>query len=247
MIKRLMRSWDQLARTDPHWAVLTADDKAGGRWDEAAFFATGEADVAGVLERLAHLGIAVERTRALDFGCGLGRLTRALGRHFAAVDGVDISAVMVEQARARCTLANVRFVHNPAPDLRSLSPRSYALVLSLITLQHMPEAVALRYLDGLCGLLAPGGVAYVQLGTFLAVADPAARAKLARDESTTNRLYRRLRNLFRRPLRMDTHYCRLSRVLAVLERRRMEVCTVLPDASLPPPFVSHVVVFRRPG
>ena len=39
------------------------------------------------------------RDRALDFGCGVGRLTRALGDRFDAVVGVDISAGMVEQAR----------------------------------------------------------------------------------------------------------------------------------------------------
>ena len=37
--------------------------------------------------------------RALDFGCGVGRLTRALGMRFESAFGVDISAGMVEQAQ----------------------------------------------------------------------------------------------------------------------------------------------------
>ena len=39
------------------------------------------------------------RDRALDFGCGVGRLTRALGTRFESALGVDISAGMIEQAR----------------------------------------------------------------------------------------------------------------------------------------------------
>lgn len=248
MIRHLISSWDRLAETDPLWAILTSDDKAGAKWNEDEFFATGVADVELVLGRLAEFRVPVSRDRALDFGCGVGRLTRALAPRFDAVDGVDVSGAMIEKAgRIRPVPPNVRFIHNPRPDLAALQAGSYSFILSLISLQHVPETIALAYVRDMCRLLAPAGVGYVQVITFLDTADPAARDKLARDESRSNRAYRSVASLLRRkPPRMETFYCRLSRIASVLEKQRVKLVAVLPDASVPSPFVSHVLVFRKP-
>lgn len=248
MIKQIMSSWDKLAEDDPLWAILTQDDRAGGGWKEEEFFATGVADVTAVLHRLEQLNETPSFTRALDFGCGVGRLTRALAQRFVAADGVDISRVMVDRAASLKTLpTNLRFLHNPRADLTLLRGTTYSFILSLISLQHMPERVALRYIDDMCRLLAPGGVAYLQVSTYLSTNHPSSLDKLARDESPLNRVYRSLYRAvkMRKVRRMDSYYCRLSRITEILERRRMKLVAVLPDAAVPHPFVSHVVVFKK--
>lgn len=248
MIKQIMSSWDKLAEEDPLWAILTQDDRAGGAWKEDEFFATGVADVTAVLHRLEQLQETPAFTRALDFGCGVGRLTRALALRFAAADGVDISRVMIERAASlRPVPSNLRFLHNPRGDLSVLTGTTYSFILSLISLQHMPERVALRYIDEMCGLLAPGGVAYLQVSTYLSTDHPPSLEKLARDESPLNRAYRFVYQAVkgRKLRRMDTYYCRISRITQVLEHRRMKLVAVFPDGSVPHPFVSHVVVFKK--
>ena len=45
-------------------------------------------------------GSPAARRSALDFGCGIGRLSQALAEHFDQVYGVDISPKMIELARA---------------------------------------------------------------------------------------------------------------------------------------------------
>jgi SAM-dependent methyltransferase len=244
MSRHARDSWNELARKDAMWAVLSDEAKSGERWDADAFFATGVSDVRGVMERLQSLGLEVNRTRALDFGCGVGRLTRALSPFFDEVVGVDVSDVMLEKARTlRALPANVILRHNPSGDLAVVSRQSVSFALSLIALQHVPELAALRYIDGIGEALRPGGIAYLQLSTNL---DASAEAKWQRDRSTLNRFYRRLRSAFTaRPRRMDTYYCRLSKVLNLLESRRLRLVAVLPDASLPAPFVSHVLIFVK--
>lgn len=248
MIQRIMASWDRLARQDPLWAILTSDDKAGQRWDADEFFRTGVADVETVLARVRQLGLTPQSAPALDFGCGVGRLTRALATHFPSADGVDVSGVMIEKAKTiRDVPANVRFIHNPRADLSALAANHYGFVLSLISLQHMPEAAALRYLRGMCECLRPGGVGYTQVITFLDTRDGRAAEKLRRDESKLNRAYRSVAAIARaKPPRMDTYYCRLSKITELLEKSRMRLVAVLPDSSAPAPFVSHVVVFQKP-
>src|SRR5690242_3397514 len=105
----LQRTWNALAAKDAMWAVLTGPVGGSRRWDAAEFFRTGVDEIRLILDRVAAAGLTPRRTRALDFGCGVGRLTQALAAQFDHADGVDISTEMVEQARAlnragdRCT------------------------------------------------------------------------------------------------------------------------------------------------
>jgi SAM-dependent methyltransferase len=176
------REWEALGRLDPLWAVATAADKRGGRWDEDEFFATGreEIDAAmGFLER--ELGLPQQRRRALDFGCGVGRLTRGLAAHFEQVVGVDISAPMVARARAlNAAVPNARFEVNTAPDLAAFAGGEHDLVYSTIALQHVSDRDAIRaYVRDFVRLLAPGGLAVFQLPTHVPARVHAHPARVA--------------------------------------------------------------------
>ena len=138
-LERHRQDWDHLAEIDPFWAVLTRRGRKGGRWDVDEFFATGEAEVAHVSSVAGKLGRPARAARALDFGCGVGRLTRALGTRFDAALGVDISAVMVERAKQlNVGFPACAFRVNPSPDLAQLETASFDLVYSSIALQHIP-------------------------------------------------------------------------------------------------------------
>jgi len=247
--RRLQERWDAFAREDPKWAVLTQPDMKGRKWSDESFFATGEADVREAFETLGRLGIAPPNRSALDFGCGVGRLTAALAGRFAHVDGVDFSKEMLAEAgRIRDWPVHVRFVHCADSGLRALASESYDLVLSLLTLQHIPERTALAYVGSLHRVLKPGGTAFLQMATFLDTASPGADAKLARDESRLNRLYRGARSKLAPPrTAMSTFYCRLSETLHVLERRRARLVAVLPGSPMGGAFVSHTLIFQKPA
>src|SRR5438034_9687481 len=98
---RHVRDWEELAELDPLWAVLSDPGRSGGRWPIDEFFATGEGEVSGALDVAANLGRPQEFEQALDFGCGLGRLTRALAGRFRRCVGGDVSPRMIVRARER--------------------------------------------------------------------------------------------------------------------------------------------------
>jgi SAM-dependent methyltransferase len=95
----LRRHWDAFGKSDPLWAILTAPDKKGNRWSIDEFLATGRDQIAALIGYLDSHGLATRRRRALDFGCGAGRLTHALADHFDEVIGVDIAPSMIDIAR----------------------------------------------------------------------------------------------------------------------------------------------------
>jgi SAM-dependent methyltransferase len=129
----LRRHWNEFGRSDPLWAILTAPDKKGNRWAIDEFLQTGRDEIAALIRYLDARGLTGGRRRAIDFGCGAGRLTHALADHFDQVIGVDIAPSIVD------------------------------LVYTLLVLQHMHPRYIRQYLTEFVRVLRPGGVLVFQL------------------------------------------------------------------------------------
>ncbi len=224
-LSQTRRHWDKMAETDPFWAVLTDPDKKGNRWQIDEFFADGkntvEAELKGVRARYPGLRTG----RALDFGCGVGRLTQALALHFERVTGVDISEKMLGLAdRYNRHGDRVNYVHNSRPDLQLLAGDQFDFVYSLITLQHMEPVYARRYIAEFVRVAAPGGVILFQLPSQ----QPRENTLLTLWLPT---LYKRLRRRLRRWLSvwflfepvMEMHALPRAEILALLDQAGAEL------------------------
>ncbi len=165
-LEHLRATWRALGEDDPLWAILSDPDKRGGRWDITEFFAAGETEIAAVEASVATLMPQHRHGIALDFGCGVGRLSRALASRFSQVIGVDISASMIAHARRlNADIANLSFVENARSDLRFIDAASVDFLYSVITLQHMPATLQRGYIAEFMRVLAPGGMAIFQVAT----------------------------------------------------------------------------------
>lgn len=163
-LERLRATWGTLGEDDPLWAILSDPSKRGGRWDIGEFFAAGAAEIAAFDAACIALDLPQKRRRALDFGCGVGRLSRALATRYAHVIGVDISASMIAHARRlNADVANLEFVENVRSDLRCAGDGEVDLIYSVIALQHMPAALQRAYIAEFMRALAPGGLAVFQV------------------------------------------------------------------------------------
>ncbi len=163
-LKHVQKTYDELGRKDPLYAVLSFKDARKNRWDPDEFFARGQKEISSALDRLTALNLQVENDRALDFGCGVGRLTQALCETFTEVVGIDISASMIEAANRynrhgdRC-----RYLVNATDDLAQLDDGAFDFVYSNIALQHTPPETSTRYIAEFFRILRPGGIAMFQL------------------------------------------------------------------------------------
>jgi len=162
--------WERYARAEPFWAVLTEP-----RFSRVAltpdalevFYASGRQHVDRVIE-VARASVAPGLTvrRALDFGCGAGRLTAALAERGIDVTGIDVAPSMLEEAArqsarrgvaARCAYLRLEEVEWSAHAGR------YDLVHSYIVLQHIPPDEGYPLIERLLGCLAPGGAVALHL------------------------------------------------------------------------------------
>lgn len=163
-LKQLARRWESLAQEDALWAICADPARRNGAWSEQEFFAAGEREIETVLDYLRSLNIPVNKDwPALDFGCGAGRLTRALAGRFRECWGVDVSPTMIEKARAlNCDQPRCKFRLNQEPDLRTFDDATFGFIYSSLVLQHIPPKFLPGYLKELARLLCPGGVLVFQ-------------------------------------------------------------------------------------
>jgi ubiquinone/menaquinone biosynthesis C-methylase UbiE len=226
-LERISTAWNRLATEDPLWAVCVVPGKKGNRWDPDAFYATGEEEVNASLGQAEALGLEVPTGcrpgTALDFGCGVGRLSLPLAARYGEVVGLDVSDRMLTLAReaagrhpngGRC-----RFVRNDRPDLALFADGSFDLVYSSLVLQHMPARFSTVYLAEFVRVLKPGGIAvfHVPADTLWTVKGMlfrwAPRQVLAAGQ----------RFVLRYPAPMEMHCLSSDRVRAVLASAGAEV------------------------
>lgn len=156
--------WDAHAHADPLWAVLSLPEKKGRRWRLQDFMQNGEREIALLMRQLAQLRIPAPRGPVLDFGCGVGRLSQALGRRFEDVTGADISTGMIALARQLNRYPDrVRYHCTADAGIDALPARAFGFIYSNIVLQHVAPDLAVRYLGEFFRLLRPGGLLVFQL------------------------------------------------------------------------------------
>lgn len=238
-LRRIQRQWEFLASRDPLWAILTDESKKNGGWDEGEFFETGAHELAWVVEYLKARYDLPRWRKALDFGCGVGRLTQAMTRYFGEVYGVDISAPMIEQARRydrhpeKC-----RYVLNSRSDLRIFPDGKFDFIYSVITLQHMPPRMSKRYLSEFLRVLAPGGAAVFQLP-----------ARPVKEPTLLSRLASPVHFLMRRWVldpNMEMHGIAKDTVIQIVEAQGGRVLEAIPDSSPGPAWESYRYLAIRP-
>jgi SAM-dependent methyltransferase len=147
--------WDQRARENAMWFIDSRLDYRNT--DEQAFWDSGERDLDTTLG-LVDANVQGHE-RILEIGCGIGRLTRALAARTRSVVGIDVSAEMVDRARAALSgVDNVEIRLGNGTDLADCPDASFDACYSFVVFQHIPDpAVTCAYVVEMGRILVPGG------------------------------------------------------------------------------------------
>ena len=160
-IESMRRDWDERARKNPYFYIASWRKD----WDEESFFRSGEEDyrrlVSPVLER--H-EFAPRGKTMLELGCGAGRMSRSFAAEFDRVLAIDVSAEMLNRARAlNRDFENITWVQGNGSDMSNIASESVEFVFSYLVLQHLPnEALVRFYISEILRILAADGLCLFQ-------------------------------------------------------------------------------------
>ncbi len=186
--------WDARADEDPFYFV---DNRlAYRRPDMERFWAGGEEALDSMLDAL---GVSVASTDSIvEVGCGIGRITRVLANRGADVRALDVSARMIDLARAHNQdLRNVRWILGDGRTLAGIDSESADVCHSHVVFQHIPEPeITMGYVREMGRVLRSGGWAAFQVSN---------QPSVHRGRPTRERVRTSLRSLVRRGPRGQAH------------------------------------------
>jgi SAM-dependent methyltransferase len=161
---RMRADWNRRAEEDAHYYVAFGRHGQG----EEEFESTAYEVVYGLEYELRRRprNENPRARRALEIGCGPGRLMKPMSRHFGEIHGVDVSDAMITLARER--LQGIPHAHahvsTAGADLRQFADESFDFVYSYAVFQHIPSRdVVLSYLHEARRVLKTGGQLWFQV------------------------------------------------------------------------------------
>jgi SAM-dependent methyltransferase len=156
------KAWKAFGRDDPYFAVSAQSEFRRENLSPAGlkkFFQSGETATAELLSSIERTGITLRLGRALDFGCGVGRMIIPMATRFKEVIGVDVSQhTLAEAARnvSHLHLENVAF-------LRDIPNTEFDLVYSVLVFQHINSIRGTSIILNCWSKVARGGLLAVQV------------------------------------------------------------------------------------
>lgn len=249
------KAWQYYGSTDPYFGVLT-DSRFSSRElnpeSKEAFFELGERYIDMVLNDVRrYIDPNFTPTRALDFGCGVGRLAIPLARRCESVVGLDVSEGMLREAAEnarRFGLGNATFLQSD--DELSALTGTFDFLNSLIVFQHVPRRRGEAMFRRMLSLLRDGGVGALQF-TYGFHSETSLTRRLLVDAYSAVPTLWKIRNLVKRepwnrPMMQMNRYD-LNRLFTMLQEQGCHVLhpRFTETSSFGKPFYGLILVFQK--
>ena len=162
------KQWEQWGKKDPYRGVLTEDKFDIKKLNSETlddFFDSGSQHIEKVISYIhQHLDRDFVPKKAVDFGCGVGRLIVPLSKLCEEVVGIDVSDSMLYRASKELQkrkIENCQLIKSD--DKLSLLKGKYDLIHSHIVFQHIPTKRGEQILANLIDRLEDGGIGVIEV------------------------------------------------------------------------------------
>jgi len=241
-LKDLQENWDKFGKIDPLWSILTDPHKKGNKWQIDEFFETGIKEIEKVMEYVESLDVSIRYKKALDFGCGVGRLTQALAKYFDEVHGVDIAPSMIELANKYNQYDSKCNYHlNEEDNLNLFSNNVFDFIYTNITLQHMKPKYAKNYINEFLRILSSNGLLIFQIPS-----EPARTIKGLIIRYIPSILYDIILKIkyINRP-KMDMYWIKKEDIIKFLNQNGAEILSIKKNQRAGKHFISYQYFVRK--
>lgn len=223
--------WEFYGEQNPYFGVSTFEKFKAENLDDSAkdeFFQTGESHIQRIWQEIEeNFCKDFNPQRAMDFGCGVGRLVIPLAKRCKEVVGIDISEKMLEESKKNSQqngLENVEFFLSDE-NLSKVSGK-FDLIHSFIVFQHINPEIGEKVFKRMLELLSDDGIGALQF-TFKHPADMSEvfRFKLYRDYPIFYKLRKLLKGDGLKQF-MPMYEYNLNRLFSLLKENNCHKCSI---------------------
>ena len=166
---KIKKAWENLGNSAAHHSVLTNDEFLPNSLEKniGSFWKSGDKEVKEIEAILKRHGMKLNEVNvAIEYGCGVGRITVPLSKKVSAVHAYDISSPHLDYAKEHANeeraIINFHLVSDPLDKLQQCD-----LFYSRIVFQHNPPPIILQLIKNALESLNPGGIAIFQVPTYI--------------------------------------------------------------------------------
>ena len=133
-----------------------------------AFFQSGEAHFRRITQKFDQLGFPLSHQgKAIDYGCGVGRVLRPMADYFDGVTGIDVARSMLHEAEKHLQGQCVILKYFEGKNIEDcLGQDVFKFIHSAMVFQHIRPRRGMRILEGLLQHLDHAGTAFIQLPIY---------------------------------------------------------------------------------
>lgn len=235
--------WEEIAEREAYFGVSTFEKYRAADLDDDAkreFFETGREHVDFVFRKLeTAFGPLEKPAKALDYGCGVGRVLIPLAERCESVVGVDISPRMLDESRKNLSAAGLdSFELRSAEEFLDDDDAEFDLIHSFIVLQHVEPQIGYRIIEKMLESLRAGGVGMIHVThTDNAPVFTRLRSRVYRDFPFVHRAIRRGNRPF-----IPMYSYDMSRVAELFESSG---CSVRKSIPTDHGYLGEMIFFRK--
>ncbi len=241
-LDKLKSNWEGLGENDPYWAILTQPSKINNQWDNIEFFKSGQSWINQIFLNL-KLDEKINFNSALDFGCGLGRLSQALCTRFRKVTGVDISSSMVRKAISLNKFPGTcEYLVNNTDDLSQFPAKHFDFVLSFITLQHIEPNYTINYIKEFKRVTKDNGYILFNLPTRPpTILNVLLKMLGAKGVNLIRRLYYKKKHV------IEMYWIAEDNMLSLFNSNGLELVEIVEDIGVGSDWKSNIYLLKKSG
>ncbi|HQU83937.1 MAG TPA: class I SAM-dependent methyltransferase [Pyrinomonadaceae bacterium] len=241
--------WEYYGENDPYFAVVTFDKYKRENLSEELkneFFQGGADHFVKIWETIeSRFTKNFKPKKALDFGCGVGRLVVPLSERSESVIGIDISEKMLDEARLNCKTRNIENTEFFQTDeFFNKFEGEIDFLHSFIVFQHINPQIGETIIKNLLKKLSKGGIGALHVTYFNSGSKfNWFKFRLYRDYPIINWIKNIIKGTKQEPF-IPMHLYDLNSLFAILQENGCQNCFVkFSDHG----FYGAVIFFQKEG
>jgi len=234
-VAKLRAQYAKVGPTEPHFAVSADSPEALSSVDTniAQFWATGHAQAQELLQSLERFGLTdLKNKTAVEFGCGIGRLSFGLAGKFKKLHSYDVSdsqIILAKKASVDLGVHNCQFHLSSGNPFAAIEPTDF--FYSKNTFEHYPPPIIYQFIRNALRSLKPDGLALFQVPTFLSEYSFSIATFLSKDNEGASR-----------------HSLPQRAIFALITDAKCELIEIKEEqCNISTGVVSNVFLVRKPG